>query len=61
MKKQFVEQNNFYVPMFSHMAAIWNNLRWMRRSSHACRKVSLPPFVLRIADSSLHNERQAAK
>ena len=31
------------------------------RSSHACRKVSLPPFERRIADSSLHNERQAAK
>ena len=53
----FYQNGNF----FFHSAAICANLRWIRRSSHACRKVRLPPFVLRIADSSLHNERQAAK
>lgn len=62
-KSQEIFYKNFHCAktVFFHDAAIWDNLRWRQRSSQAWRKVSLPPFVLRIAASSLHNERQAAK
>lgn len=47
--------------VFFHKATIWVNLRWIRRNNHAWQQVRLPLLVLRIADSGLHNERQAAK